>query len=252
MTNKIVTINNTQKEYYEKVDLRNSKIHLKRYFELIDLNKFNNKITILDVGGGSGHFTKEVCGYLKDKNYEVEAYVIDTTKYESWDTFKDEITFCKGSVENIDQYLGNLRFDLIFCNRVFHHFVTDTYSETLLMMKTCMNKLQHQLSSQGRLCIMDYFYDGLLMDAFPSWIIYQCTSQKNVFLINLFRKLGSKSAGSGVCFQSEKMWRKLIDKCGLDIAVFERGWISPINIIKRIIFLCHQPIENNIFICTRR
>lgn len=52
MTNKIVTINNTQKEYYEKVDLRNSKIHLKRYFELIDLNKFNNKITILDVGGG--------------------------------------------------------------------------------------------------------------------------------------------------------------------------------------------------------
>lgn len=51
MTNKIVTINNTQKEYYEKVDLRNSKIHLKRYFELIDLNKFNNKITILDVGG---------------------------------------------------------------------------------------------------------------------------------------------------------------------------------------------------------
>lgn len=30
MTNKIVTINNTQKEYYEKVDLRDSKIHLKR------------------------------------------------------------------------------------------------------------------------------------------------------------------------------------------------------------------------------
>lgn len=59
MTNKIVTINNTQKEYYEKVDLRNSKIHLKRYFELIDLNKFNNKITILDVGGGQGILRKK-------------------------------------------------------------------------------------------------------------------------------------------------------------------------------------------------
>lgn len=219
---------------------------------MIDLNIFHDKIRILDVGGGSGYSTKAVCAYLTGKGHKVEAYVIDTTRYESWDEFNDEISFCQGSVENIDDYFGELRFDLIFCNRVFHHFVTNTYLGTLLVIKTCMNKLQHQLSSQGKLCIMDYFYDGFLADGFPSWMIYQCTSQQNKLLVHLFRILGSKSAGSGVCFQSERMWRKLIDECGLNIVAFERGGRFKISIIKRIVFLSHQPIENSIFICSKQ
>ncbi len=59
MTDKIITINNTQREYYEKVDLRNSKIHLKRYIKLIDLKVFKDKITILDVGGVVGILQKK-------------------------------------------------------------------------------------------------------------------------------------------------------------------------------------------------
>lgn len=174
-------------------------------------------------------------------------------RYPNWneEAFKD-IIFCEGSVEHVDTYFKEQKFDLIFCNKVFHHFVTDTYPKTVQMLTTCMNKLRYQLSPCGRLCILDYFYDGLLMDNFPSWMIYQCTSQKNGLLIRLFKRMGSKSAGSGVCFQSERMWRRRIVHCGLKVAVFERGQVSPIGIVKQIVFLSHKPVEDSIFICTGR
>lgn len=94
---------------------------------------------------------------------------------------------------------------------------------TRAMMQTCMRKLSKKLSKNGKLCILDIFYDGLLIDSWPSRVIYQCTSMKNKFLIKLFRKLGARSAGSGVCFQSEKMWHHLICQGHLTIDVLENG-----------------------------
>lgn len=201
-------------------------------------------------GGASGYFTKAVYDYLKEKNYDVTAYVLDTTRYPNWNNADNDIIFCEGSVEHIETYFQDKKFDLIFCNKVFHHFVTDTYSGTLSMLEICMNKLRNQLSKNGRLCILDYFYDGLIIDRFPSWMIYKCTSQKNKLLIKIFRKMGSKSAGSGVCFQSEKMWRKLISRCKLNIILFERGPVFPMKAIKQIVFLSHKPVEDCIFICS--
>ena len=63
--------------------------------------------------------------------------------------------------------------------------------------------------------------------------------------------MGANSAGNGVCFQSEKMWRELIVKSGLDIAVFERGPVYPMKVIKQIVFLSHKPVEDCIFICSK-
>lgn len=252
MKNEIVTINGNQKDDYQRIDKKNSGTILKRYFNLIKLNTINRQISILDVGGGAGYFTKAVYDYLTERGFEVTAYVLDTMRYPNWnkENFKN-IIFCEGSVEHVDTYFNEQKFDLIFCNKVFHHFITNTYSGTVQMLTVCMNKLGHQLSACGRLCILDYFYDGLLIDSFPSWMIYQCTSQKNGLLVRLFKKMGSKSAGSGVCFQSERMWRRLIEDCGLKVAVFERGQVSAIGIIKQIAFLSHKPVEDCIFICAR-
>lgn len=250
MDNRIMTINQAQRDDYERVDLKNSRLILQRYRKLLDLNIFPHQITILDVGGGGGYFTKAVCGFLEDNGFEVKAYVLDTMRYPSWDDSASELIFCEGSVENVDTCFKEQKFDLIFCNKVFHHFVTSTYSKTLRMLQMCMTKLKMQLSEHGRLCILDYFYDGIIIDGFPSWMIYQCTSQKNELLIRLFKKMGAKSSGTGVCFQSEKMWRKLIEDCGLDIKVFERGSVFPMKVVKQILFLSHKPVEDCIFVCT--
>lgn len=188
---------------------------------------------------------------LKEKGYEVTAYVLDTMRYSTWNNPDSKITFCEGSVEHVDTYFKEQKFDLIFCNKVFHHFVTETYKETLAMLHKCMKKLAHRLSKNGKLCILDFFYDGIVIDSFPSWMIYHCTSQKNELLIKLFKKFGAKSAGSGVCFQSEKMWRKLIGSSGLNIIAFEKGPVYPMKLIKQIVFLSHKPVEDCIFICAK-
>lgn len=251
MNNQIVAINEQQRDIYEEVDERNSITLLKRYFQLLDLRGFDSHITLLDVGAGGGYFTKAVCDYLRQRRYEVTAYVLDPMRYPSWDHFQEEITFCQESVEHVDTYFKNIKFDLIFCNKVFHHFVTDTYAGTLDMMRTCMKKLRKKLSKNRKLCILDIFYDGLLVDSWPSRVIYHCTSQKNEFLIKVFRKLGAQSAGSGVCFQSEKMWRRMIGQSHFAIDVLEKGPVFPMKRLKQVVFMSHRPIDDCIFICSR-
>ncbi len=253
MNNQILKINEDQRDAYECVDLNNSNLLLKRYMHLLPLSTFNHKITILDVGGASGYFTKAVCDYLRNNNFEVTAYVLDTMRYSNWDNnFDDDIVFCEGSVEHVDTYGWGKKFDLIFCNKVFHHFVTETYQGTINMIEACMNKLQRQLRKKGMLCILDYFYNGLIIDSFPSWMIYQCTSQRNLVLMKLFKKMGAKSAGNGVCFQSEKMWCELIRRCQMEVKVMDKGPVFPMKVIKQIFFLSHKPIEDCIFICEKK
>lgn len=58
MDNKTITINNAQRNDYENVDKKNSKILLKRYFNILKLDKLDKQITILDVGGGKRVFYK--------------------------------------------------------------------------------------------------------------------------------------------------------------------------------------------------
>lgn len=200
---------------------------------------------------GGGYFTKAVYDYLKQQGFEVTAYALDPMEYPSWNRFQKEIIFCQESVEHVDTYLKNIKFDLIFCNKVFHHFVTNTYTGTLEMMQVCMRKLSKKLSKNGKLCILDIFYDGLLIDSWPSWMIYQCTTQKNEILIKLFRMLGAQSAGSGVCFQSENMWNRLICQSHLSIDVLEKGPVFPMKRMKQAVFLSHRPIDDCILICSR-
>lgn len=56
MNDQIVKINEEQRNIYEGVDLKNSRMLLKRYFQLLDLSKFSGHITFLDVGAGGGVF----------------------------------------------------------------------------------------------------------------------------------------------------------------------------------------------------
>ncbi len=107
MNNQILKISDDQRDAYERVDLNNSKLLLKRYMQLLPLSQFRRKITILDVGGASGYFTKAVCNYLRQNNFEVTAYVLDTKRYPNWDdTFDSDIVFCEGSVEHLEKYWG--------------------------------------------------------------------------------------------------------------------------------------------------
>lgn len=69
--------------------------------------------------------------------------------------------------------------------------------------------------------------------------------------MKLFKKMGAKSAGNGVCFLSEKMWCELIGRCLIEIKVMDKGPVFPMKVIKQIFLLSHKPIEDCIFICEK-
>lgn len=53
MKNNIITINSSQRDDYENIDMKNSKAILKRYINLLKLDKSKQQLTILDVGGAA-------------------------------------------------------------------------------------------------------------------------------------------------------------------------------------------------------
>jgi len=224
---------------------------MNRYSSLLETFKEKKVLKILDIGGASGYFAFALSNYFDEKICEI--FVIDPTKYSTWgrgDLLNDnvlsgqKVTFIQDSVENLDKYFSENTFDLIFANRVFHHFVNKTWRKSINSINDSIAQIARMLKNDGRFCITDYFYDGYIFDTSSSKIIYSLTSCKNPMLAFVFRKIDSKSAGIGVCFLSRKMWFKFFNKSNLVVDwLYEEG--TKINIsVREIIYKIFILIKN--------
>lgn len=246
----MIKINDHQKTLYETYDLQGCK----RYFDSYEkyLARFSDKknLKILDIGGASGHFALLLKQYFSENG--VEVYVLDTMQYSTWakEELGDKIHFICDSAENLSKLFSENTFDIIFANRVFHHLVDKTWAKTLRGVERCMNAIQQILKEDGLLCIMELFYNGMVFDSSTSFLIYSLTSIKNPAFSGIVKKLGAATAGIGVCFQSEKMWLRLLDKCGFQIAHIERSEYYKLPGIKRLGLLSKNVSRNNIICAT--
>lgn len=240
-------INDHQKAIYEDYEHGSAERFLTRYSNQLANFIPKKDIQILDIGGGSGYFAYLLKKYF---NGNAEIYVIDTCEYDSWrsDALGNDVHFICDSVENVDTLFHNHKFDIVFVNRAFHHFVDSSWRKTLLNMEKHMVNIQKILKKDGFFLIMDHFYDGIIFDSAASFIIYTLTSLKNPLLIKLFKKFGAKSSGVGVCFQSEKMWIKRIKNSNLSIESIDYGNACDINPLKKICLLCKKITHDNIMI----
>lgn len=244
-------INSHQKSLYEKYDLAGSKRYFDHYVPHLERFSRKRNIKILDIGGASGFFAYLLKEYF-DQLGGAEVYVVDSTEYDSWaeSALGGYIHFIHDSVENLDTLFAENSFDIVFANRVFHHFVDKTYSKTLSGMDRSIAMIHRILKEDGLLCIMDHFYDGMLIDSAASRLIYLYTSIKNPFLASLVKKLGAMTAGVGVCFQSEKMWIRRVEKGNFQIEGIERTARDNLHPLKRIGLLCKGMSRNNLILAT--
>jgi SAM-dependent methyltransferase len=220
--NDIVKINNYQKDLYLNLEKKSAKLLLGRYAAVLEnVASKNEKIKILDIGGASGYFSEALYDFFQGKNCEIT--LIDTIVYDTWDGFAAKINFIHESASNLEKIFPTGAFDIIFANRVFHHFVTDSWKKSISHIDDIMRQMSVILKDSGQLCIMDNFYNGLLFDSAASKMIYALTTCKIPFIVKRFNRLGSKSAGVGVCFLSKKMWYKLIKKNKLIIKKSDDG-----------------------------
>jgi len=220
-----VTINKHQQKYYESIDKGYSERFLKNFYGILERVKNRERLRILDIGGGSGHFSSLICEYFSRIGLNCEVYVIDTVKYDTWYSkdFSERIVFIEESAEKLDKIFEKETFDIVFAKYVFHHFVKDTWKKSICCMASIITQIKHVMKKDSYLCIVDQFYNGLLGDTSASKMIYRFTSCRILFLANFFRKMGAQSAGVGVCFLSKKMWHTLFELGGFHIEKLEEA-----------------------------
>jgi len=231
-------INDYQKELYEMFDLQGSREQLQKYEQWLGRFKGRKNIRILDIGGAGGCFALLLKQYFGANG--VEIYVIDSVEYDSWkrEDMRDEICFICDSVENLERHFREDTFDIIFANRVFHHFVDASWRKSLNGMEMIMRSVRKILKEDGAFFILDHFFNGAAIDWAPSFLIYTLTSIRSPLLVKFVHKLGSESAGVGVCFQSEEMWKKRVVRCGFSIEHVHRDPLFKLSLIKKICLLC--------------
>jgi SAM-dependent methyltransferase len=217
-----------------------------------------NDIHILDIGCGGGDFALALYSYFQDKGINIKIYCLDNEEYQTWHTAQYSISliFIKGSAVDLCKIFDSIKFDLVFCNRVFHHFVLDSWRKSYDCMRGIMRQIVSVLKHDGFICITDYYYNGLFFDTSSSRIIYFLTSLKIPLLIKLFRKFESKSAGVGVCFLSKQMWFSMFNDMGLDVEYIKETGRMLVRwnheIIYKLFLLLKFRSEDNIFIVKKR
>ena len=250
-SSQLTAINCHQKELYESYEANSIQYYMNSYEAVLSKYKSNKQINILDIGGASGNFALAVKNYF---GASASVYVIDTTSYDTWEqeTYSRNITFIKDSIENLKScFPDEMRFDLIFANRVFHHFVSSSWEKTLDGMNDYLSMIHDRLSPEGSFCIHDHFYNGYVCDAASSYVIYKITSCRIPFVASIAKRFGARSAGVGVCFQSERMWLKRLRENGFANITLNRTVYKHLRGIKRIILMNREYSLDNMIICRK-
>jgi ubiquinone/menaquinone biosynthesis C-methylase UbiE len=108
-------INSHQQQYFDEGERGFAKQLLTYYTDILDKkSSANRSLKILDIGGGAGHFAMAVHEYLSGTNCEI--FVVDTMSYDTWTKYADEVTFVKGSADDLTKLFEVETFDLIIGN----------------------------------------------------------------------------------------------------------------------------------------
>jgi ubiquinone/menaquinone biosynthesis C-methylase UbiE len=244
----IKIINIHQQEYYEEVERRSVEGFMKLSSTVLEKMKNRDNLKILDIGGASGYFAMTLHEYFFDKNCEI--FVLDTTRYGTWEQYADRVTFIEGSADDLSKLFELNTFDLVFANRVFHHFVRDSWKKSISGMLEIMKQIASILKEDGSLCVIDLFYNGMVYDRAPSKIIYKLTSCTLPAVVFFCKKFGAESAGIGVCFLSKKMWINLFHQADFIIETLEENTknMDTIKWYKRLCLFIKKASENNVFV----
>lgn len=139
-------------------------------------------------------------------------------------------------------------FDYIFCNMFFHHLIGDNFKHSAMLRKMCIDKMKKVLKPDGKIGIIDNINDGILWNQASCRILYFFTTTKNSLIVQVCKKLGSNSAGVGVCMLSRKMWHKLVEDAGMNIIKSIDSAPEQLGVFKRVCLLNKSYREFNLMI----
>lgn len=218
----------SQKDVFELYEKNSSRTLIEIYENILCKYSGLDCVRILDIGGAGGRFAALLHEYFRGN---CDITVLDIEEYETLGKISAPIRFIKGSVFDVKQYFKPRSFDIVFSNYVFHHLMDNSYHETIGGIKLALEKIKECLAPGGILCVSECFYHNLLAGDVSGFIIYRLSRLKSPFTVRLLNKLGSNSAGAGVCFLPERKWRKVFEQAGYRL---ERTTAKQIRFIKKL------------------
>ncbi len=185
---------------------------------------------VVDIGGGVGYFADALGQQL---GFDVTVLDMDTKSL--------EIARSKGLRAELGDALSTRAADdaqVVSFNLVLHHLVTGSWRSTLQMQQ---GALRNQLSNSGekRLFVNEYVYESYVLTEFAAWLIFTVTSSRMLSRVasifaRLMPTLRANTFGVGVCFHSDRAWRRLFDAAGWTVEAVLEGEQEGISAPRRI------------------
>ncbi|GAA5645110.1 class I SAM-dependent methyltransferase [Vibrio proteolyticus] len=199
-------------------------------FELVAkpiVERYSNDrpFNLLDVGGGNGIYADKVLEHFPAANVTViepEQTLLDKNRPHPRKSLL-ACTFQQASQQH--------QQDIIQFNWVLHHFVSNSYELTLQVQRAALTEAYQNLKPGGMVFIFENFYEGLWVSDMPGQVIYRLTASDS--LKSVVARMGANTAGVGVCFHSESVWKSMLREAGFQemyvTHCYEFGNLSPVK-----------------------
>lgn len=209
-----------------------------------------SELRFLDVGGGNGKFTDAILDHFPASR----GTIVDISKHLlSLNRRNDRKTLIECDILKDDFFEQDLgQFDVIFINWVLHHLVTDGYSRSGDLAALALNRLTPLLSENGVIVVAENMVQGFFGTNLPSRLIYGITSVRHPAATPITSKFFN-TAGTGVCFRSERAWKELFADTSLTIREEHYGEIHQLGVVHRLLYplLFLRHLQNKHFFMTR-
>ncbi|MFB9216376.1 class I SAM-dependent methyltransferase [Vibrio sinaloensis] len=114
-----------------------------------------------------------------------------------------------------EEHTFDQHYDIIQFNWVLHHFVANTYYETILLQQQALRTAYDQLADNGLVVMFENFHEGILVNNLTNEWLGSDVASSN--LDPSIRRLITSNARSAVCFHNRSTWHDMLLNAGFEV-----------------------------------
>lgn len=203
------------------------------FLNLLTYTETQSINTLLDIGGGCGHFARQVVDRTAMKAYVLDSDPISIARCNA--QYGDVIS------ARLDDALNPIIHgdeDIVSFNLILHHLIGKNESATRVLQRQALLTWRDQAKL---LFVNEYCYDSYIGNA-SGYLIYQITKNKFLSLIasQISRFIPSLNANTffvGVRFRSHNEWQDFFSSCGFQVIACSRGKNETVSLPRRLLLI---------------
>lgn len=209
-----------------------------RFAEFIAEKAAGRRVSLVDVGGGSGTFAR-----LALSKADVDVTIMDPS--EAMLAQLDEPRVRKRVGRLPDDVAEGAPHDFLHVSQVFHHLVGPTVRQSRRSCAASLKALHDALADDGYLLVSEQYYESFLMPRFTRWAIFWLLRIQNKLRIRLPRE--DFLMDLLVCFYTRADLDKLLGEAGF-VTLHERSGVAKVAPLERLVLLRRRGIRHLVLV----